>query len=67
MTVCPVTAVDGVVIAELPAYGRGHTLTTDAEMDQAVGLNRALELPDALLEQAYTPDRPKQVKSSVLI
>jgi hypothetical protein len=52
-------AVNGVVIAELPAYGRGHALTADAEMDQTVGLNRALELPDALLEQAYTPDRPK--------
>jgi hypothetical protein len=57
-----VAAVDRVVVPELPADGRRHSLLADAQVDQAVDLVGPLELPDPLLEHPDPPHRAEQLE-----
>ena len=58
-----VVAVDRVVRAKLPADADRDTLLADAQVDQAVHLVRARELPDALLERPDPPHGAKQLEA----
>ena len=60
MTVRAVAAVDTVVVSQLAADARRHALAADAQVDQAVHLQGALELRHPLLEAADPPHRPQQ-------
>ena len=62
VTVRAVPGVDGVVVPQLRAHGRGDALLTDAEVDQPVDLVGALELGDPLLEQPDPPHRRQQAQ-----
>jgi hypothetical protein len=46
-----------VIVAQLPAHGRRHRLTADAQVDEAVNLERSLQRRDPLLEAADPPHR----------
>jgi hypothetical protein len=58
----PVAAVDGVVVAQLPADRRGHRLLADAQVDQPVHLVCTLQLAHALLEEADPPHRAEHAE-----
>ena len=60
MPVGSVAAVDGVVGAQLAAHGDRHALAANAEMDQPVDEERALELRHAFLEAADPPHVAQQ-------
>ena len=62
MAVRAVPRVDGVVVAQLGAHGRGDPLLAHAEVDQAVHLVGLLEPADAFLEHADPPHRREQAQ-----
>ncbi len=61
VTVGTVTAVHRVAVAQLTANAAGDPLPADAQMDEPVDLEAALQLRDALLEAANPPHRRQQV------
>ena len=58
-------AVDGIVVAQLPADGGRHALLPDAQVDQPVHLVGALELAHPLLEQPDPPHRGEQAHGAL--
>ena len=67
MAVRAVTAVDGVVRAQLPAHADRDGLLADAQVHEPVHLVAAGQLADALLEDADPPHRPQELEADVAV
>ena len=62
-----VTGVDGVVVAQLPAHGRGDTLAADGEVDETVDLVGTLERAHPLLEGPDAPHGGEEVTQDLRV